>query len=166
VIFFPPGKGDRRWQAPSTALFLGIDHTAIGVGDTARSLRFYRDALGFRVAGQSDNYGPEQEHLNSVFGAHLRITALRAPVGPGIEFLEYLTPRDGRPAPSDLRANDLSHWQTILKPSRVEAAVRGAIAAGGTQTSAAIVELADPVLKTRRAVLARDPDGHGLLFAQ
>jgi len=174
VIFFPPGKGDPRWQAPSTApstaqstaLFLGIDHTAIGVGDTARSLRFYRDALGFRVAGQSDNHGTEQEHLNGVFGAHLRITALRAKAGPGIEFLEYLTPRDGRPAPSDLRANDLSHWQTFLKPRDVAAAVRGAVAAGGTQTSAAVVELDDPLFKTRKAVLARDPDGHGLLFTQ
>ena len=43
-----------------------------------------------RVAGESENYGPEQERLNNVFGAHLRITALRAASGPGIELLEYL----------------------------------------------------------------------------
>ena len=30
-----------------------------------------------------------------MFGARLRITALRAHAGPGIEFLEYLAPRDG-----------------------------------------------------------------------
>ena len=34
--------------------------------------------------------------------------------GPGIELLEYLAPRDGRPAPADLRANDIAHWQTTL----------------------------------------------------
>ena len=31
-----------------------------------------------RVAGSSENYGTEQEHLNNVFGARLRITAFRA----------------------------------------------------------------------------------------
>src|SRR4029453_17923987 len=55
ILEFPAGKGDVRWQA-SGRLFLGIDHTAIVVGDTQRSLRFYRDALGLRVAGESTNY--------------------------------------------------------------------------------------------------------------
>jgi catechol 2,3-dioxygenase-like lactoylglutathione lyase family enzyme len=41
-------------------------------------LAFYRDALGMRVAGESENFGIEHEHLNNVFGARLRITALRA----------------------------------------------------------------------------------------
>ncbi len=52
-------------------------HTAITVSDNAASLRYYRDLLGMHVAGTSENYGPEQEHLNNVFGAHLAITALR-----------------------------------------------------------------------------------------
>ena len=51
---------------------------AIVVADTDVSLAFYRDALGMRVAGSSENYGSEQEHLNNIFGARLRITALRA----------------------------------------------------------------------------------------
>jgi len=82
------------------------------VSDTDASLKFYRDALGLKIAGQSLNFGTEQEHLNNVFGARLRITAVRAANGPGVEFLEYLAPRDGRSAPSDERANDLIHWQT------------------------------------------------------
>ena len=69
------------------------------VDDTEASLAFYRDALGFRVAGESLNFGTEQEHLNNVRGARLRITGLRAAAGPGIEFLEYLAPADGRPFP-------------------------------------------------------------------
>ena len=59
-------------------LFLGIDHTAIVVDDTDRTLSLYRDILGLQVAGASENYDIEQEHLNNVFGARLRITALRA----------------------------------------------------------------------------------------
>src|SRR6185312_9204229 len=84
-------------------LFLGIDHTAIVVSDTDKSLAFYRDLLGLRVAGESENYGIEQEHLNQVFGARLNITALRAEQGPGIEFLEYITPAGGRPLPANAK---------------------------------------------------------------
>ena len=115
VLRFPPGKGDPRWQDSRGKLFLGIDHTAIVVADTEASLRFYRDLLGMKVAGESENHGTEQEHLNNVFGARLRITALRSASGPGIELLEYLAPRDGRAAPADLRANDLLSWRTRLR---------------------------------------------------
>jgi len=114
IISFPPGKGLARWHEPAPGVFLGIDHTAIVVDDTDASLRFYRDTLGMTVAGESENYDVEQEHLNNVFGARLRITALRAATGPGIELLEYLAPRDGRAAPADLHANDVGHWQTTL----------------------------------------------------
>src|SRR5213593_93381 len=114
IIWFPPGKGDPRWQRPTTNLFLGIDHTAIVVSDTDKSLAFYRDLLGMRVTGGAENYGVEQEHLNQVFGARLRITALRAECGPGIEFLEYITPPGGRPLPEDAKANDLVFWHTRL----------------------------------------------------
>jgi catechol 2,3-dioxygenase-like lactoylglutathione lyase family enzyme len=114
ILQFPPGKGDPKWQTKTDRLFLGIDHTAIVVGDTEASLKFYQDTLGLQVVGDSENYGTEQEHLNNVFGARLRITTLRAAKGPSIEFLEYLTPRDGRPMPTDAQANDLMHWQTTL----------------------------------------------------
>jgi len=80
ILDFPPGKGDKRWQS-TNALFLGIDHTAIVVDDSDESLRFWRDTLGFTVAGEAENYGIEQERLNNVFGARLRITGLMAGEG-------------------------------------------------------------------------------------
>ena len=92
--------------------------------DTDASVKFYRDLLGMHVAGESENYGTEQEHLNNVFGAHLRITALRGASGPGIELLEYLAPRDGRPFPSDEQANDVVHRQTVLLTRGADAAAR------------------------------------------
>jgi catechol 2,3-dioxygenase-like lactoylglutathione lyase family enzyme len=154
LIWFPPGKRDPRWQEPADRLFLGIDHTAIAVGDTARSLAFYRDRLGFRVAGRSENSGPEQERLNAVRGAHLRITSLRAAEGPGIEVLEYLAPRGGRPFPAGERANDLVHWQTRLAlgdGEPLEALRRGPP-----------VTVPSHELGFRRALAVRDPDGHTL----
>src|SRR6201998_2438946 len=114
ILEFPPDKGAEKWHRPSDKLFLGIDHTAIVVWDTDASVKFYRDLLGMHVAGESENYGTEQEHLNNVFGARLRITALRAAQGPGIEFLEYLAPRSGRALPADTQADDLWYWQINL----------------------------------------------------
>ena len=78
ILQFPPDKGNPKWHRPTDKLFLGIDHTAIVVGDTDTSLHFYRDRLGLEVVGESENYGTEQEHLNNVFGARLRITSLHA----------------------------------------------------------------------------------------
>jgi catechol 2,3-dioxygenase-like lactoylglutathione lyase family enzyme len=154
LIWFPPGKGDPRWQQPGDELFLGIDHTAIAVGDTNESLAFYRDRLGFRVAGGSENSGPEQERLNAVRGAHLRITSLRAADGPGIELLEYLAPRTGRPFPADERANDLAHWQTRLI-ARDEAALES-VGSGHP------VVFPGHELGFARGLTVRDPDGHSL----
>ncbi len=162
VLAFPPGKGDPRWHelARTGQLFLGMDHTAIVVEDTEASLAFYRDLLGLRVAGTSENYGTEQEHLNNVFGARLRITALRGATGPGLEFLEYLAPGDGRPYPLDARANDLAHWETRLEAGSLAALEQRLRAAGVRFVSPGAVALEGG----GRALLVRDPDGHALEF--
>ena len=39
LIYFPLGKGDPRWQQPNDKIFLGIDHTAIGIASTAATRR-------------------------------------------------------------------------------------------------------------------------------
>src|SRR6516225_6504889 len=124
VLHFPKGKGHPKWRRPGEKLFLGIDHSAIVVADTDASLRFYRDILGLTVAGKSENYGTEQERLNNVFGARLRITTLKAARGPGVELLEYVAPGDGRPMPADTRANDLWHWQIRVEVGDAKAAER------------------------------------------
>jgi catechol 2,3-dioxygenase-like lactoylglutathione lyase family enzyme len=133
-------------------VFLGIDHTAIAIGDTTASLAFYRDRLGFRLTGESENDGPEQERLNAVRGAQLRITSLRAADGPGVELLEYLTPRDGRSFPADERANDLVHWQTRLVAR--DGATLDALA------PARVVTIVGHELGFARGLTVRDPDGH------
>jgi catechol 2,3-dioxygenase-like lactoylglutathione lyase family enzyme len=154
ILQFPPGKGEPRWQRRN-ALFLGIDHTAIVVSDTERSLSFYRDMLGMKVAGTSENSGTEQEHLNNVFGAHLRITALRAAAGPGVEFLEYLAPRGGRAAPADSTAADGWYWRMNFASTDAVRAARP-----GTE----LVRLPSPELGISRALILRDPDGHASLI--
>ena len=166
IIYFPPGKGDPRWQKRNDRLFLGIDHTAIVVSDTERSLKFYRDILGMRLAGESENYGTEQEHLNNIFGARLRISGLRASAGPGVEFLDYLTPRDGRPAPGDSKANDLWHWQTKLATDTADGALKRLKATRARFISSGSISVPNASLGYSKALLARDPDGHAVEFIE
>jgi len=165
IISFPEGKGDPKWRnAPAGRLFLGIDHTAIVVSDTEKSLAFYRDALGLTVAGDSENFGTEQEHLNNVFGARLRITALRAASGPGIEFLEYLAPSDGRPAPADKRANDMIWWQTRLRAADAEGLAVSLFRNGTAFVSPGLVNFPDRALGFGAGATVTDPDGHAIIL--
>jgi catechol 2,3-dioxygenase-like lactoylglutathione lyase family enzyme len=161
ILQFPPGKGQARWQA-TDRLFLGIDHTAIVVGDTERSLGFYRDTLGMRIVGTSENYGPEQERLNNVFGVRLRITALAARNGIGVELLEYLAPRTGRAMPVDTQSNDAWHWQVNFAVEGLAALDSAVRDQRFRYVSPGIVTVADP--EPAQALLVRDPDGHAAHF--
>jgi catechol 2,3-dioxygenase-like lactoylglutathione lyase family enzyme len=164
IIYFPVGKGDPRWQKDTDKLFLGIDHTAIGISNTNESLKFYRDLLGLRKAGESENFGTEQEHLNQVFGAHLRITGMRSGAGPGIEFLEYLAPRDGRQRPADVRANDIVHWQTTILTDDIDLLTKKLLDAHVHFISPGLVAMPKNKAGFSKGALVSDPDGHDVLL--
>lgn len=166
VLAFPKGKGNAKWHRSGEKLFLGIDHTAIVIQDTEASLRFYRDTLGMEVVGESENHGTEQEHLNNVFGARLLITAMRALNGPGVEFLEYMAPRDGRPYPLDSKANDLWYWQTRFSVASAEEVARELRSSRARMVSTGVVELPQGAAGLRKSVIARDPDGHAVEIAE
>jgi catechol 2,3-dioxygenase-like lactoylglutathione lyase family enzyme len=90
LLAFPEGRAPARWKAcAKSALCLGIDHSAICVSDTARSVAFY-EGLGFQVSSRSVNRGPEQERLDGVYDPHVEVTAL-SPIQatPHIELLCY-----------------------------------------------------------------------------
>src|SRR5947208_445683 len=166
IIYFPLGKGDPRWQEKKDKLFLGIDHTAIGISNTDVSLKFYRDFPGMHKAGGSENFGTEQEHLNQVFGAHLRITGMRANAGPGIGFLEYLSPRDGRTRPADVHANDIVHWQTMVITDDVDLLAKKLRDAHVGFVSSGVVIMPEDKTGFIKGALVGDPDGHDVLLIQ
>lgn len=180
LIWFPPGKGDPKWQqgvaassgsssgtrslsnpepANPNSLFLGIDHTAIGISDTERSMAFYRDGLGLAHGGHSENFGTEQEHLNQVFGARLDINGLHADAGIGVEFLRYIAPPGGRPYPSDGSPADLWYYQTELAADDLEKMTQKLDKEGFVKISAGVSSI-----DGRQMILFRDPDGHAVLL--
>ena len=165
LIYFPNGKGQPKWHKNANGkIFLGIDHTAIGVSNTDSSLHFYQTVLGVERKGESFNYGMEQEHLNNVEGASLHITGLRSPLGPGIEFLQYLKPGIGKPYPVDTKAEDIWYWQTTLVVEDVERLYNQLKSEGCQFVSKGMVEFDTKGGKKLKEFIVRDRDGHAMLL--
>lgn len=165
LIYFPKGKGNPKWQNSNGKVFLGIDHTAIGVSNTENSQKFYVDLLGIERKGDSWNFGTEQEHLNNVEGASLHITGFRAAAGPGVEFLQYLKPGPGKPYPADTRADDIWFWQTSLLVDDAEKLYNALKAAGYSFVSKELVHMHSGGLHTQ-SFIVKDPDGHAMMIRE
>lgn len=164
LIYFPEGKGNPKWKESTENRFLGIDHTAIGIEDTDESLKFYEEILGLSVAGNSENYGSEQEHLNQVFGARLLITGLVAEEGFGVEFLDYIAPPGGKKYPENSTALDHWYWHTAMVVDDLNAMLVKIQDANYTVISNGIVSLEE--LNYDKAIIVRDPDGHAILLIE
>lgn len=161
LIYFPKGKGNPVWQQPSNNIFLGIDHTAIGISNTENSLSFWKNILGLEVKGVSHNVGTEQAHLNNVKDAEVHITGLRAANGPGVEFLQYIHPGIGKAYPSGTQCDDLWNWITKVKCTDADALFIQLKKNNITIVSDGVVNI-----NGTKNFIARDPDGHAVWFTE
>jgi len=159
LIHFPEGKGDPKWQYSTEPLFLGIDHTAIVIANTDASCAFYCDRLGMKLQQESQNFGLEQDRLSGISGVRVQISSLKAPVGLGIELLEYVEPNHGRPIPSDTRANDLWCWQTTIVIENVITEVQQ-LQASQFQPISSEILASESALELDQGFLIQDPDLH------
>src|SRR5439155_26801582 len=96
------------------------------------------------------------------FGARLRITALRAEKGPGIEFLEYIAPPGGRALPENAKANDLIFWHTDLLADEFNDLTSRLRGRQTRFVSERLVPLPGNSSNSLSTVIVRDPDGHAL----
>ena len=114
LLGFPQQHMPQYWKAYSKAeLFLGIDHSAISVSDSQRSIAFYQ-ALGLRVASRSLNNGCEQALLDGLSDPDVEVTALDPPQPtPHLELLCYRSAmHDGGAA---LRPNDVATTRVVFE---------------------------------------------------
>lgn len=112
----------------------GIDHSAIASLDVERSIRFYRDQLGFGVQARQVNTGPEQDRLDGLAGVSVDVVALTPEQAtPHVELLAYRTP-PGQAMPR-LQPQDVAATRLVLE----------------------VTGLTEPEL-------VRDPDGHLLVL--
>ena len=157
LIAFPPDRTPEKWQSSSATECLGIDHSAISIAVTERSVEFY-ERLGLKRTSGSLNIGPEQDKLDDIAGATVKVTAMAPPITtPHVELLCY---RGGLDHESELPAtNDIAATRLVMK---VESAA--ALEELCAQNSGTI--LSNPVRfeNGRLSAMMRDPDGHLLCF--
>ena len=141
LLEFPANCVPAHWQTgASQEVLLGIDHSAIGIGNVSRSMEFYQ-GLGLRLAARSDNSGPGQQRLDGLSDPHLEVNVLAlAPPArtPHLELLCYEN-RPLQPA-LDLESNDVAATRIVFAASRSDKGAGEFV----------------------RGELLRDPDGHHL----
>jgi catechol 2,3-dioxygenase-like lactoylglutathione lyase family enzyme len=139
LLAFPEHAVPSHWTERSTyGIFLGVDHSAISVRDTAISTAFYQ-SLGFTVTAQTFNQGVGQANLDGVPSPKVEVTALSlAASAPHLELLCY---QSG------------IHLPRKVSSSNDVAATRIALAAD---------DVKNDVDAPRQLIV--DPDGHHLLF--
>ena len=93
-------------------MILGIHHTAISTGDIERSLRFYRDLLGFKEVFSSKwDIGTETtDKIVGLKDSSARVVMLRTG-NACVELFQYATPE---PKPGDINRPVCDHGITHL----------------------------------------------------
>ena len=164
LLSFPSDKGDPKWHKKTDKIFLGIDHTAIGVSNTAKSEQFYEDALALEHKSEAKSWGKEHSRLSGLPNTRLEINSVKGKTGKGIgiEFLEYITPKGGRKRPSYWKTNDLATWSSTLVTSDIDRAYAALRAANARFITPEPVTLRD----SSEAFIVRDPDGHSVMVIE
>ena len=163
LLAFPPGAGPPAWERRrGDGLFLGIDHSAISVADTARSTAFFEQAFGLKLGPRTENQGAEQARMDAVPDARVTVSGLmpdRAP--PHVELLGYHV-GGRRPIDPATTAADVAATQFVLETSDLAAVVEVLTRLRATFISPGIVTMADGAL----AIAVLDPDGHRFVVTQ
>jgi catechol 2,3-dioxygenase-like lactoylglutathione lyase family enzyme len=131
-----------------------LSHIGICVSDIERSLRFYRDALGFAYVSELEVAGEPSDSLLRLRGVRLRAVYLERD-GVRIELLHYAAP-PRQPAPRARVMNDLGLTHLSFRVSDLEGTLETLRAAGATILDDTVVRV--PGIGALAAFLT-DPDG-------
>jgi catechol 2,3-dioxygenase-like lactoylglutathione lyase family enzyme len=112
LLAFAPERLPRKWRdRAAQGLFLGLDHSAISVADSARSIAFY-ESLGLELLDGSHNRGPEQARLDGLAAPDVEVSALGLPEGGA--HLELLCYRGAAPDGAVAGAHDIAATRLVF----------------------------------------------------
>jgi catechol 2,3-dioxygenase-like lactoylglutathione lyase family enzyme len=156
LLEFHPESTPAAWrQQDRSRVVLGIDHTAIAVADTTRSIGFFRSSFGLTPATQTENIGTEQSRLDAIAGAHAIVSNLNpAEETPHLELLGYETGRRRPITTAD--SNDIAATYVVLQTPDLARTARVLAANSARFISPGICTVDD----SKPAIMVLDPDGH------
>lgn len=121
LLEFPPAACPAYWRhRPGEGPCIGIDHSAIVVAETARSIAFYA-GFGFEPTAHSVNRGAEQSALDGLDDPDVLVTALTLPGRdpPHLELLDYRKPVSAQPR-GTWSIGDIAATRSILENGQAE----------------------------------------------
>jgi catechol 2,3-dioxygenase-like lactoylglutathione lyase family enzyme len=163
LLAFPEGRATGEWRnADGAGPFLGIDHTAIAVSDSASSAEFFSSVFGFRVGNRTENRGPEQADLDDVDDVQVSVTRLAPDLpAPRLELLQYHA-GTRRPIPRDTGSNDIAATHSAVRVASLDATAAALARRGTPLTHDDLMILYGGM----RAALVTGPDGHRFLVEE
>jgi glyoxylase I family protein len=131
-----------------------LSHIGICVAELERSVRFYRDILGFVELSRLQMKGPQPERLLNIAGGALQAVYLERD-GTRIELIYY--PEAGHQKNDTPRPmNRLGFTHLSLRVAELDAIVTAIVQAGGTNLADTRID--NPAWNSK-AVFVTDPDG-------
>jgi catechol 2,3-dioxygenase-like lactoylglutathione lyase family enzyme len=163
LLAFPEARVPGPWRTVNgTGPFLGVDHTAIAVRDTATSARFFRSVFGFGAGTRTENHGPEQDDLDDVDDVQVSVTRLAPDLpAPRLELLHYHV-GTRRPIPHDTASNDIVATHSVVRVASLDLTA-AALARCGTPLAGHDLMI---LRGGMRAALVAGPDGHRFLVEE
>jgi catechol 2,3-dioxygenase-like lactoylglutathione lyase family enzyme len=133
---------------------LRLSHLGLCVADLERSLRFWRDGLGFRQRSSLDVAGDAADTLLGLRDVKLRAVYLERD-GLRLELLHFASPGHcSEAAPRPMNETGLTHLS--LRVGDLDAALARLAGCGGRVLAGTRIDL--PAARTRAAFVT-DPDG-------
>lgn len=134
-----------------------LDHIAINVSDTQRSLDFYCGIFGLKQVEQHRLQGDEVDRMNAMQGVYAQSTRLAAPETPDIliDLLEFYSPKGKQ---SNAVLGDIGHSHFCLGVANLPETYKELKAKG-------VEFISDPCTFDLgwgivRVVFCKDPDGN------
>jgi catechol 2,3-dioxygenase-like lactoylglutathione lyase family enzyme len=140
----------------------GVAHTGITVADLSRSIRFYRDGLGFEVSPRFPVRSAQVGRITGIPGAALDVAFVRAP-NHFLELLCFTHPRGG--GGPHLRPCDPGFFHLCLKVRNISAVLK-AMHSFSFAPLGSIETITEGPSAGMQLVYLRDPDGIHLELAE
>jgi catechol 2,3-dioxygenase-like lactoylglutathione lyase family enzyme len=138
-------------------------HTGFVVRDIEKSVQFYSEVLGMRIAGRTERQGEFVEQVLAFPGAHIKGGFVDMGEGHQLELIQYLSPQSG---PGGTNRNDLGASHLAFFVEDLDRFYEVTSQKGLTYNNPPASMHDENGNLSRKACYATDPDGNWLEFVE
>ena len=138
-------------------------HTGFVVKDIEKSVKFYSEVLGIRIAGRMERQGEFVEQVLAFPGAHIKGGFVDMGEGHQLELIQYLSPASGE---NNLNRNDLGASHLAFFVEDLDKFYQETSQKGIRYNNPPASMFDENGNLSRKAAYAQDPDGNWLEFVE